>query len=143
MRSIAKIAAIATMSLALLSAPAVASAAPVEHVHAPDAVAAQSQGAYSVHLDRPARFMDHGSTYNLHGSATGYVAGNWVNIWVREAGSTQWIDAGGRHVANAADFTVPMEAKGHSQKKYEVQISIGAYPQERYSEIHTVTMRHL
>ena len=123
---------------ALLAVPTAAMAAPTTgEVQAPPAaVGAADPTVYGVHLDEVGVVFASSPNTKLHGSARGYSAGNWVNVWVREQGTTKWKDLGGAIVDNPADFTIEKRLPTDGGKNYEVQISMGSYPDESYSEIH-------
>lgn len=73
----------------------------------------------------------------LLGRSTGFSDWNWVNVWIRPRGSSVWVDGGGNWV-RAGLFRVPVAYPDSGV--WEVQLSLGAYPFEQYSEIEKVVV---
>lgn len=66
------------------------------------------------------------------GVSTGFSDGNWVNVWIRPAGTKTWTDGGGNWVS-AGTFNIPVAYP--TPGMWEVQLSMGTYPIGQYSNI--------
>lgn len=115
---------------------------PMPGVSAPTVTAAPVKGdsPYSVTITQaPTSTVTNGSAYQLISSSTGFSSGNWLNVWIRPTGATQWQDDGGNWVPAGANVSssvsFPYNATATS---YQIQLSMGKNPNEQYSQIMTV-----
>lgn len=100
-------------------------------VVAPSQLAAVQKAVnYSVSIKSMPSTARAGSQTYLTGTSTGFSDGNWVNAWITGPDGVQR-DAGGNWV-KAGKFTLPVTFPAAG--KYTVQLSLGAYPEEQYSQ---------
>ena len=74
----------------------------------------------------------------IKASSWGFADGNWANVWIRPVGQSAWTDGGGNWV-NAGNFSIPVAYPKAGD--WQVQLSLGAWPAEQYSQIVTVTVK--
>jgi hypothetical protein len=79
-----------------------------------------------------------GNQSAIIGTSDGFSDGNWVNVWIRGKGDTQWTDSGGNWV-RAGKFSIPVTYP--TTGDWQVQLSLGAWPEEQYSQIGDVTVK--
>lgn len=106
------------------------------NVVAPRTAGAQQQTSYSVTITSvPAKARAATQVY-INGRSTGFSDGNWVNAWIIRPNGSQY-SAGGNWV-KAGKFALPVSFQ--SAGAYQVQLSLGQYPQEQYSQIVPITV---
>jgi hypothetical protein len=99
----------------------------------PDAVT-----GFTVSITRAPRSTYTGRQEVLLGASTGFSDWNWVNVWIRPAGTRSWTDGGGNWVT-AGRFAIPVAYP--TAGSWETQLSLGRHPQEQYSGIAATTVR--
>ena len=98
--------------------------------------AADSAVQYSVTITNIPSQARAASQVMVRGTSKGFSDGNWVNAWITGPDGIQR-SAGGNWV-RAGKFALPVSFP--SAGKYTVQLSLGAYPEEQYSQIMPVTV---
>ena len=72
-------------------------------------------------------------------ATTGFSAGNWVNVWVTNPDGTRESQDG--HLTKKEGTPAAFANFMHGKGTYKVQISMGAWPEEQWSQIIEVQVR--
>lgn len=105
-------------------------------VVAPQDAAQQAPVNYSVSITSVPSKARAASQVFIAGKSTGFSNGNWVNAWITDQSGHQ-VSAGGNWV-KAGKFTLPVSFQ--KAGNYTVQLSLGQYPEEQYSQIVPITV---
>lgn len=107
-------------------------------VRPPRAAGPTAVTGFTVSITRAPRLTYTGRQEVLQGASTGFADWNWVNVWIRPAGTRSWTDGGGNWVT-AGRFAIPVAYPTAGQ--WETQLSLGKHPEEQYSGITTTAVR--